>query len=82
LKGRFRRLKYIDMNRTDLIPETILAACVLHNICLLHNDDLIDQYINEGRELDNDDQNADNAAMEPHGRHIRDSLVDFLWNHR
>lgn len=23
----------------DLIPEFIIACCVLHNICLLHNDD-------------------------------------------
>lgn len=47
--GRFRRLKYLDMNRIDLVPPTILAACVLHNICLLFDDDYIDAYINETR---------------------------------
>lgn len=26
------------MNRTNLIPATIIAACVLHNICLKHLD--------------------------------------------
>jgi hypothetical protein len=31
LFGRFRRLKFLDMNRTDCIPATVLAACVLHN---------------------------------------------------
>ncbi|CAB1337851.1 unnamed protein product [Coregonus sp. 'balchen'] len=41
LKGRFRHLKYLDMNRTGLIPLCILACCVLHNICLC-NDDTID----------------------------------------
>ncbi|KAK5647839.1 hypothetical protein RI129_002731 [Pyrocoelia pectoralis] len=32
LFGRFRRLKYLDMNRIDLIPATIIACCVLHNV--------------------------------------------------
>lgn len=39
LLGRFWRLKYLDMNRTSLIPYTIVAACVLHNLCLLDDDD-------------------------------------------
>lgn len=30
--GRFRRFKYLDMSRTDFIPSTVLAACVLHNL--------------------------------------------------
>ncbi|XP_011705234.1 PREDICTED: putative nuclease HARBI1, partial [Wasmannia auropunctata] len=47
LKGRFRRLKYLDMSRVDLIPATILACCVLHNICLGDTDD-IENYIQEG----------------------------------
>lgn len=39
LKGRFQSLLTIlDMERVDLIPEFIIACCVLHNICLLHND--------------------------------------------
>ena len=48
LFGRFRRLRDLDMNRLDLIPETILACCVLHNICLNHPDDLLQQYEEEG----------------------------------
>lgn len=40
LKGRFRSLlSLLDMERVDLIPEFIIACCVLHNICLLYNDD-------------------------------------------
>jgi hypothetical protein len=34
------------MNRTDWIPSTVLAACVLHNICLDSNDMQIENYIN------------------------------------
>jgi len=35
LKGKFRRLKGLDVTRTDLAPVIIDAACVLHNICLM-----------------------------------------------
>ncbi|XP_044588775.1 protein ALP1-like [Cotesia glomerata] len=35
LKKRFRSLlTVLDMTRTDLIPDFIIACCVLHNICL------------------------------------------------
>lgn len=41
LKGRFRSLlTVLDMERVDLIPEFIIACCVLHNICLLQNDEV------------------------------------------
>ncbi|XP_011864311.1 PREDICTED: putative nuclease HARBI1, partial [Vollenhovia emeryi] len=54
LKGRFRRLKHLDMKRTDLIPSFILACCVLHNICLSGlgevqvEDNNVDDFIGEG----------------------------------
>lgn len=35
--GRFRRLKYLDMKKIKLIP-SIIACCVLHNICLKFDD--------------------------------------------
>lgn len=39
-KGRFQSLlTTLDMERIDLIPEFIIACCVLHNICLLQNDE-------------------------------------------
>ncbi|XP_016665078.1 putative nuclease HARBI1 [Acyrthosiphon pisum] len=47
--GRFRRFKYLDMSRTDFIPSTVLAACVLHNLCLKNKSDAnIKDYIEEG----------------------------------
>ncbi|KAK3931341.1 Protein ALP1-like [Frankliniella fusca] len=56
LKGRFRRLKYLDMKRVDLIPFTILACCVLHNICILgkdENNEEIRIMIREGQQIRN-----------------------------
>jgi len=38
LKGRWRRLKYLDMSNISQIPRVIMACCVLHNICLMSND--------------------------------------------
>jgi len=39
LKGLFRSiLDTLPMTRTDLIAKYVVACCILHNICLLHND--------------------------------------------
>lgn len=54
LFGRFRRLRYLDMNRTDLIPSTIIAVCTLHNLCL-SDDNLIEDYVNEGLRVVNEE---------------------------
>lgn len=48
LFGRFQRLKYLDMNRNDLIPATVLACCVLHNICMDHPKNKFEHYEKEG----------------------------------
>jgi len=41
LKGRWRSLlNNLAINRMDFTPYHILACCVLHNICLLNNDEL------------------------------------------
>lgn len=50
LKGRFRSiLDTLPMTRTDLIAKYVVACCILHNICLLHNDmiDVIPIIVNE-----------------------------------
>lgn len=38
LKGRFRRLKYMETKRLELICLLINAACILHNITILNGD--------------------------------------------
>ena len=42
LKGRFTRLTYINQNETESIVHTILAGCILHNVCIMNNDDFIE----------------------------------------
>lgn len=47
LKGRFTRLKYLDQNDTKLMVKTIVTGCILHNICILNNDDFQDMMTDE-----------------------------------
>lgn len=53
------------MSRTDLIPFFIIAACVLHNICLEGINNNVEDFIEEGRELqeeinyNNEEENED-----------------------
>ena len=42
LKGRFQRLKYIDIDKVDDIPKIVIVACVLHNISLCNEDSFLD----------------------------------------
>lgn len=35
LKEKFRRLKYLDMDNTNMIPRFVMAACVVHNVILM-----------------------------------------------
>ncbi|KAJ6648696.1 Fatty acid-binding protein, muscle, partial [Pseudolycoriella hygida] len=48
LFGRIRCLKMLDMSRQDLIVETVIACCVLHNICISELD--FEDFILEGLE--------------------------------
>lgn len=52
LKCKFRRLKYLDMARIDMVPAVIVAACVLHNI-ILRNDGIVEDEQPEAAEQDN-----------------------------
>lgn len=81
LFGRFRRLKYLDMNRVDLIPYTIVACCVLHNICLNHIDLNIQEYINDGMHQLHNQENVEANDGEPNvtvGLRRRDEIAVAL----
>lgn len=71
LKERFRRFKFLDMSRVDLIPFFIIAACVLHNICLEGIDDNVEDFIEEGREPQKEENYDDREDEEYNdGRHV------------
>lgn len=53
LKGRWRKLQYLDHLDLVLAVQIITAACVVHNFCLVHDD------FNKGYFLPNDGVNDD-----------------------
>ena len=74
LKGRFRKLKYMDMN-VEPVPEAVIAACVLHNLCLIQGDEL-DDYLGPAVEEDvnhNFFLHNDGRAQEK-----REELINYL----
>ncbi|XP_067204184.1 putative nuclease HARBI1 isoform X1 [Linepithema humile] len=56
LKGRFRKLKYVYMYNTEMIPLVILACCILHNICIDIEDEPLDI-------LEEENENNNNYAV-------------------
>lgn len=77
LKGRFRKLKYIYMYNTEMIPLVILACCILHNICIEYEDAFIDEgaLIDENG-LDIIEMQNNNVFMD--GRDKRDIISNLL----
>lgn len=53
LKKRFRRLIYLDVKDIEWACKYILACCILHNICILQEDVL------QIEEVENEDENED-----------------------
>lgn len=85
LKGRFRRLmNYLDMLHQERIVKTVVACCILHNICLLHGADDVQEYIDEGlQHLDLVfDPGFNNDEQEDNGNHLRNFLTQYLWDRR
>lgn len=76
LKCRWRcLLKPLEEN-TSKVPRTILACCILHNICILRGDELDDSDYSSDDDDDDDDGNAPVAVGQ--GRIVRQALTAFL----
>ncbi|KAK5650044.1 hypothetical protein RI129_001073 [Pyrocoelia pectoralis] len=78
LKGKFRRLKYLDIAEPDFASEVITAACVLHNFTIMWGEE-IDE--NEDVEGDNDQQEGDDdivIADDQLGIQKRNAIVNML----
>lgn len=78
LKGRFRSLlDKLYMKRTDLIPQYVIACCVLHNICILHKD-FIDVVINETDNIPAIAHQVEINAQDKEGVEKRNALTYML----
>ena len=75
LKGRWRCLRKQLEESTSRVPKTILTCCILHNICILLDDD-IDE---DDDACDTDDgENAPEGADAGAGREIRQAITDAI----
>ncbi|XP_031337197.1 putative nuclease HARBI1 [Photinus pyralis] len=66
LKGRFRRLKYIETVKLEYIVLLIMAATILHNLCILCKDEfrqLIDITVEIAEEREMNDVEIHNIAF-------------------
>ncbi|VDH99362.1 Hypothetical predicted protein [Mytilus galloprovincialis] len=78
LKGRFRRLRYIEVQQIKTVNEIIITCCVLHNISILDGDAALDMMDDD--EEDNIQQNAVNNLQGPDQQGIlkRDQIAANL----
>lgn len=80
LKGKFRRLKYLDMEATEMMSKYVLASCVLHNIILQSKEPFVVDNVEIERDDDepsgDDDQThtADSRALEK-----QNAIANFLY---
>lgn len=82
-KGRFRRfLKIVDMNVKNFAEPT-MASCILHNLCELSHEDILEDWLTE-LQTDGLDQPDDDQLQEVPTRvesiNIRTALTDFFVN--
>ncbi|XP_018407209.1 PREDICTED: putative nuclease HARBI1 [Cyphomyrmex costatus] len=79
LKVRFRRLKFLNMSLMNEMKIVVVAACVLHNICIRYNDET-ELSDNEREELD-EGQDEDDHILET-ANDKRNRIADTLWANR
>lgn len=82
LKARFRRLDKSLKVQEDNVHVIISACCIIHNMCLEANDEVLDEWLivlnqtihkPQPRIFNSDDDDIDSPAME-----IRDALCNFF----
>lgn len=78
LKGRWRRLKYLELHNTYFLPDVIMAACILHNFCLQQKDHVDDVNASEENDLETYDENVTEIEDSRNGFQKRNDIVNNL----
>ena len=78
LKGRWRRLKCLEMEAVEEMPSVVSAGCVLHNFCLLADEGDIEQFFDD--DSDGDDSDSDDQPDQPLPQAVakRNMMVQYL----
>ncbi|XP_061183155.1 putative nuclease HARBI1 [Saccostrea echinata] len=66
LNGRFRRLKEVTFHNPRHIAKLIMAGCILHNLCVIHTDD-IEEFMDNNAILEDAENECENIYQ--HGVH-------------
>jgi len=78
LKGRWRRLLYLNKTNIENASNVILTCCFLHNFCLINNDTL-NEFISDYHKFDTYQAvNRENITEGQQGNSKRDELLDIL----
>ncbi|XP_051156192.1 putative nuclease HARBI1 [Leptopilina boulardi] len=80
LKGRFRRLKYLYLQKIRYGAIIIMACCVLHNICLDLDDEINEEILTEEDFVNDDIEEfrALNRRNDAATRRKRDAIAEML----
>lgn len=81
LKGKWRRLKFVDVTNIDLIPNIVASSCVLHNFVLDVEGDVLedDFYLSDEEEESDEDDFEDDHHMHDDARLKRDRIANSLY---
>lgn len=75
LKGRWRKLRFLDHLDIELMVLLIISACVLHNFCLIH-DDFDEGYFGDDSDDESDDEG--DGAPNPLRRRAEQKRVHIM----
>jgi hypothetical protein len=80
LKGKWSKLKYLNVTNLSLTPHILIAACLLHNYVL----NVEGEELNEDFEYDEEDNNEEHDEFEEEGDNeehafaLRDRIANAL----
>ena len=83
LKGKFRKLKSLDMHKVEEIPNVIITCCTLHNFILLHetlDEDDIEMEDSDDNDNEDEDEAGENISAEEKRREIMYLLAWIHYN--
>lgn len=82
LKALFRQLLRLDFHSVEIMAQFVIAACVLHNICI-DNDDVLEDDVKNGEivlTFESFDENRRDNVLTQLGQLKRNEIKTLLWS--
>ncbi|XP_061196728.1 uncharacterized protein LOC133205004 [Saccostrea echinata] len=77
LKGKWRRLRFLEMTKLEDVPSVITAACTLHNMCIENNENDLDMCSDTSIFAD---APAVSEPLNQSGSVKRNALAQYFWS--